>query len=43
MPYIDEIDDAELREEAERMEEERRPIRIKYPKKRDENGKIVRK
>lgn len=41
MSSIDEIDDAELREEAERREEERIQIRIRYPAKRDENGRII--
>jgi len=39
---LDEIDDADILEEYERMAEENKPIRIKFPAKRDEKGRVIR-
>jgi len=39
---IDEIDDADVREEYERMIEEQRKIFVPYPLKRDKNGAIIK-
>ena len=40
---LDEIDDADVREEYERISEENKRIFVPYPKKRDENGAVIRK
>jgi len=40
---MDELDDANIREEYERMRDEQKKVYVPFPKKRDENNAIIRK